>query len=480
MKSSLIFIGMALGILIGGCSEKKPPNVIFVLVDDLGWTDLACYGSTFHETPNLDRLAEEGILFTDAYAASPVCSPTRAAIMTGKHPARINITDWIPGMPSSRANNPILSTPEDQHNLPLTEKTMAETFRENGYRTFFAGKWHLGEQESHWPEQQGFDVNIGGNAWGSPGRFDSKDGYYSPYGNPQMKDGPEGEYLTDRLTAESIAFINQSSRKPFFIYLSYYTVHTPISGCEKYDAYYVQKSLDLPDSGKIQSEIEHQGLTRVNQSNPKYAAMVRSLDDNIGRLMKSLKSSGQEENTIFIFTSDNGGLSTLRKPGPTSVRPLRAGKGWCYEGGIRVPLIIKFPPIVKSGGRCQDPVVSMDLYPTLLDLCSIDKNHAQHADGQSILPSLENLDHTAKEKTIVWHYPHYHGSTWRPGSAIRQGNWKLIEFYEEQKTELYDLASDPSEKRDLSSQHENINDKLLNLLRAKLDEMQAKYPTRIK
>ena len=478
MKSSLISIGIALIILFGGCAEKKPPNVVFVLVDDLGWADLACYGSQFHDTPNLDRLAEEGILFTDAYAASPVCSPTRAALMTGKHPARINITDWIPGMTTSRAENPSLTTPEDQHNLPLTEKTIAEAFRENGYKTFFAGKWHLGEQASHWPKQHGFDINIGGNAWGSPGRFNSEDGYYSPYGNPQLSDGPEGEYLTDRLTTESIEFINQNQRDPFFIYLSYYTVHTPISGCEKYDKYYLEKSHLLVDSGRIQSESEHLGLTRINQSNPKYAAMVRSLDDNIGRLMTSLKSSGLEDNTVFVFTSDNGGLSTLRKPGPTSVRPLRAGKGWCYEGGIRVPLIVRFPQVIKPGGSSGQPVVSMDLYPTLLDLCGIKQNHSQHVDGESLIEFLKNPSIGSQEKTIVWHYPHYHGSTWRPGSAIRKDNWKLIEFYENEKIQLYNLAADPGEINDLSGDRKILSNDLLALMHKKLDAMQAKYPTK--
>ena len=478
MKAFIKTLGIVLIILVGGCTENKPPNVVFILVDDLGWADLACYGSTFHETPNLDQLAAEGLLFTDAYAASPVCSPTRAALMTGKHPARINITDWIPGMSSTRAENPSLTTPEDLHNLPLSEKTIAESFRESGYKTFFAGKWHLGETESHWPRQHGFDINIGGNAWGSPGRFDSEDGYYSPYGNPQLKDGPDREYLTDRLTAESINFINENQEHPFFVYLSYYTVHTPISGCIKYDGYFLEKSIHLPDSGATKTDIEHQGITRTNQSNPKYAAMVRSLDENIGQIMKTLKSSGLDNNTIVVFTSDNGGLSTLRRPGPTSVRPLRAGKGWCYEGGIRVPLIMKFPPIIKPQGQCDEPVVSMDLYPTLLDLCEIEQNLAQHVDGNSLFSTLNNPDQS-KEKTLVWHYPHYHGSTWRPGSAIRQGDWKLIEFYEDNKVELYNLARDPGEKRDLSKEQKDRSDQLLALMHEKLDAMQAKYPAKI-
>ncbi len=459
--------------LLTSC-KVTPPNIVFILVDDLGWVDLGCYGSTFHDTPNLDQLAREGLLFTDAYAASPVCSPTRAAIMTGKHPARINITDWIPGMSADRAINPSLEAPMDLHNLPRSEKTMAEHFQEQGYRTFFAGKWHLGETEQHWPKNHGFEINIGGNSWGSPGRFNSENGYYSPYGNPQLIDGPAGEYLTDRLTDESIKFISNQRSNPFFVFLSYYTVHTPIAGCKKYDDYYFAKKLTLADSGKIQSAPEHSGVTRINQTNAKYAAMVRSLDENVGKLISHLKEYGLLEKTIVVFTSDNGGLSTLRRPGPTSVRPLRAGKGWCYEGGIRVPLIIRYPRRLKNTGPCNQPVCSMDLYPTLLDLSGLNLDTSQHKDGTSILPLIDNKqDH---ERSLIWHYPHYHGSTWRPGSAIRQGRWKLIRFYEEDRIELYDLSKDIGEQENLCSARPKICASLQGELTKELNLMDAKFP----
>jgi len=274
-------------VVFSACARTERPNVVVILVDDLGWSDLGCYGSTFYDTPELDALARQSILFTDAYAASPVCSPTRAAIMTGKHPARVNITDWIPGMSDENARDPLLVSPEDIHNLPLEELTIGELFREQGYKTFFAGKWHLGETEEFWPEMQGFDVNMGGNHRGSP-TFPGGKGYYSPYGNPRLEDGPDGEYLTDRLTSESMEFLDMTGDSPFLLYLSFYTVHTPIQGCDTYDQIYEERSMALPDSGMMQSRSEHDGITRINQSHPKYAAMVRSLDTNVGRLMDKL------------------------------------------------------------------------------------------------------------------------------------------------------------------------------------------------
>lgn len=460
-------------LLIASCQQEKT-NVVLILVDDLGWTDLKCYGSEFHETPNLDRLAQKSFVFTNAYSASPVCSPTRAALMTGKHPARINITDWIPGMSTERADSPTLITPEDLHNLPNEEETLAEAFQQAGYRTFFAGKWHLGEDSGSWPMAHGFDFNIGGNAWGSPGRFNSDRGYYSPYGNPQMSDGPEGEYLTDRLTDETLGFIEQNKQHPFFAFLSYYTVHTPIAGCDRYDEYFQQKKQGLPDSGAVQAEIEHQGLTRINQSNPKYAAMVKALDENIGKLMRTLDSLELSKNTVIIFTSDNGGLSTLRRPGPTSVRPLRAGKGWCYEGGIRVPLMVYWPAVEKRG-EISEPVITMDIYPTLLDLCDLPLSSAQHKDGLSLKAILQHPDQTL-DRSLIWHYPHYHGSTWRPGSAIRKGNWKLIFTYEDEQTELYDLGADIGERMDLIKLYKEEAVQLQRELESHLKTMGAKMP----
>ena len=411
---------------------------------------------------------------TNAYAASPVCSPTRAAIMTGRHPVRVGITDWIPGRSLSNVPDPLLVTPEDLHNMPLEEVTMAEVFREHGYRTFFAGKWHLGETEEYWPLAQGFDENKGGNHRGSP-TFPGGHGYYSPYGNPCLSDGPEGEYLTDRLTDESIQFIESSGEEPFFLYLAYYTVHTPIQGCIAYDDLFRERSIALPDSGVMAIRPEHDGTTRVNQSDYKYASMVRSMDANVGRLMESLKETGKLENTIVIFTSDNGGLSTTWNGGPTSVLPLRAGKGWCYEGGIRVPLLIKYPGITDPGATCNQPAISMDYYPTLLELSGIGERNELHMDGKSLVPFLTDPEKTG-DRMLVWHYPHYHGSAWRPGSAIRYNQWKLVEFYEDQTIELYDLSTDLEERLDISGAYPQLADSLRKQMHHRLQAMGAAYP----
>ncbi|MFC2115293.1 sulfatase [Bacteroidota bacterium] len=473
MNKSGKYLTVILMVFVSSCAPFQRPNIVFILVDDLGWKDLGCYGSGFYDTPNLDELAEHSIRFTNAYSASPVCSPTRAAIMTGKHPARINITDWIPGMSVSRAKDPKLITPEDIHNLPLEEITLAETFKEEGYRTFFAGKWHLGETEEFWPEFQGFDINRGGIDWGQPKRITGGNAYYSPYNNARLENGPDGEYLTDRLTDESILFVKSAGDDPFFLYLAFYTVHTPIMGCDQYDELYLKKSNQLPDGGNMITRQEHSVQTRINQSDPKYAAMVRSLDTNVGRLIDELKESGQLDNTIIVFTSDNGGLTTSN--GPTSVIPLRAGKGWCYEGGIRVPLMISFPGSANPGKTCDVPAISMDFYPTLLELAGLVPNPGQHRDGMSLVPFLEDPDKDIS-RTLVWHFPHYHGSAWRPGSAIREDKWKLIEFYEDNKLELYDLNNDLEEQNDLSSKYPDIADRLSELLHLKLDEMDALYP----
>ncbi len=461
---------------LSACNRIEKPNVVFILVDDLGWADLGCYGSTFYDTPNLDQLASQSIRFTDAYAACPVCSPTRAAIMTGRHPVRVGITDWIPGMSIARANDPLLKTPEDLHNLPLEEVTLAESFKENGYRTFFAGKWHLGETEEYWPLAQGFDENKGGNHKGSP-TFPDGNWYYSPYGNPTLSDGPEGEYLTDRLTDESMQFIESSGKDPFFLYLSFYTVHTPIQGCDAYDDYYLEKSLASPDSGQMVHRNEHEAITRINQNEFKYAAMVRSMDTNVGRLIEKLKETGNYKNTIIIFTSDNGGLSTTMNGGPTSVVPLRAGKGWCYEGGIRVPLLVRHPGISHQGSTCSQPVTSMDYFPTLLELAGLELQPKLHVDGKSLMPFLQDPEN-GEDRVLVWHYPHYHGSAWRPGSAIRNNQWKLVEFYEDLTVELYNLTDDPGEQINLAQKLPEKAESLREKMHFQLREMGAAYPVR--
>lgn len=440
---------------------KKKTNVVFILVDDLGWKDLGCYGSSFYETPNIDKLASESAVFTNAYTPNPVCSPTRASILTGKYPSRIGITDWIPGSdPKDRK----LLGPEDLNQLPLEELTIAEALKEHNYKTFYAGKWHLGST-GYFPEDQGFDVNKGGHHRGSP-----PGGYYSPYKNPKLSDGPEGEYLTDRLTNESIDFLEENKENPFLLYLSFYTVHSPIQASKKHIEKFKQKRNKLIDSLPIKLK-EGNGITIQNQSNASYASMLYSLDENVGRLLKKLKDLNLMDNTLIIFTSDNGGLSTLQSrswDAPTSVKPLRGGKGWAYEGGIRVPLIIKKPDFNK-GFKIDALVVSMDFYPTILDILQLEPKPKQHIDGVSLNPLLKNNKGNVHD-ILFWDYPHYHGSGWTPGVAIRKGDWKLIHFYEDGHHELYNLQDDIEEKNDLFGSYPEKVDEL----RKDLDKMKIK------
>ncbi|WP_205622059.1 sulfatase [Arenibacter certesii] len=445
-------------------------NVVFILVDDLGWNDLGFYGSTFYETPNLDRLAEQGNVFTNAYTPNPVCSPTRAAILTGKYPTRIGITDWIPGRdPQDRA----LLGPKILNHLPLEEVTIAETLKEADYKTFFAGKWHLGDT-GFFPEDQGFDINKGGHHKGQP-----PGGYYSPYNNPKLTDGPDGEYLTDRLTDESISFLEENKEKPFLLYLSYYTVHTPIQASKKHIAKFRAKQKMLKDT---MPKFENEGAAKtvINQYNPEYASMVYALDENVGRLLDKLETLNLMDNTLIVFTSDNGGLSTLEgkmnnRDAPTSVRPLRGGKGWAYEGGIRVPLIIKEPG--KNQHRTiHTPVISMDLFPSILDVLDLPQRPDLHKDGLS-LRSLMNNQQTELNRVLFWDYPHYHGSGWTPGQALRKGDWKLIYFYESDTYELYNLKSDISERNNLSTENPEKLKELKKELKTINDDLKTKKPT---
>jgi arylsulfatase A-like enzyme len=445
------------------------PNFVFFLVDDLGWSDVACFGSTFHETPNIDALANTGMKFTDAYAACPVCSPTRASIMTGKYPARLNITDWIPG--SSPKNRKLLGV-EDLHQLPLEELCIAEALKAEGYATFFAGKWHLGNT-GFFPEDQGFDVNIGGHHKGSP-----PGGYYSPWKNPKLENGKPGEYLTDRLGNETINWISGQAEKkrPFLAYLSFYNVHTPVQPCEKFIDHYKAKARKLPVL-KNPTIKEHEGSSRVRQDNPAFASMVAAMDDNVGRVLDTLKKLGIDDHTVVIFTSDNGGLCTLQRnrTGSTSNAPLRAGKGWCYEGGIRVATIIRAPGITKPGSVCKVPVTSTDFYPTMLELAGLALKPKQHVDGLSLVPLLKG-GKTLDREALYWHYPHYHGSAWEPGASVRMGDWKLIEFYEDEKAELYRLRDDIGERKELSAEFPEKKEELLAKLHAWQKRIGAKMP----
>jgi arylsulfatase A-like enzyme len=460
-KITLLFIT----ILIFSCSnENEKPNLLFILVDDLGWTDVSYNKSDYYETIHIDNLSETSMLFDNAYAASSVCSPTRASIMTGKHPARVNITDWIPGLDPK--NKPLLG-PVDRNELPLEETTIAEVLRDNNYSTFYSGKWHLGS-EGHYPEDQGFDVNIGGFEKGSP-----MGGYYSPYKNPRLSDGPEGEYLTDRLTLETIELIrNRDTKKPFAAFLSFYNVHTPIQENKEFIDYYVEK-LKSYENTSPETVKEGDAITLLNQRNAKYASMVHATDYNVGRIINFLKENNLYENTLIVFTSDNGGLSTQRRVAPTSVFPLRAGKGWLYEGGIRIPQLIKLPKQINKE-IISEPVVSYDLFPTIANVLNLNHN-VSDIDGVDLTNLFVKKD--IERDFIFWHFPHYHGSMWKPGSALRNNDWKLVELNEENKVELYNLKDDLSETVDVSNRFPEITSRLVNKLNEIKIDLGAKKAT---
>ncbi|CAZ97964.1 sulfatase [Zobellia galactanivorans] len=480
MKNGIMTL-VALGLILIGCKEKKPAgevpeakgqtkpkNVVFILVDDLGWKDLACYGSSFYETPNIDKLAAQSNRFTNAYSPNPVCSPSRAALMTGKYPTRVGITDWIPGYENK---NTLLQGPEDLYELPLEEVTLAEVLKEADYKTFFAGKWHLGDT-GFYPEDQGFDINKGGHHKGRP-----PGGYYSPYKNPKLSDGPEGEYLTDRLTNESMAFLEENKDHPFLLYLSYYTVHTPIQASKKHIAKFEAKKQALKDSVALFKK-EGIGQTVINQYNAAYASMVYALDENVGRLLEKMEALDIMDNTLVIFTSDNGGLTTLmaNRKAPTSVRPLRAGKGWAYEGGIRIPLLIKRPG-QKQGNEIDAPVISMDMFPTILSELDLPLRPDLHQDGISLSPLLDGKENVS-HKSLFWDYPHYHGSGWTPGQAVRKGDWKLIYFYEDDLYELYNLKEDISEEHNVAQTRADKLEELKEALKYYNEKLEAPRPTR--
>ena len=455
--------------VVPSLDATQQTNFLFFLVDDMGWADIGGNGSTFHETPNIDRLAKSGMRFTQGYAAGSVCSPTRASIMTGRHPVRVDITDWIPGQPN-RPTNPLLH-PDDRSHLPLEEVTIAEALKEHGYQTFFAGKWHLGDK-GHWPTDQGFDINIGGHHRGSP-----PGGYYAPWKNPALKAKREGEYLTERLTEESLIFLEERDQtKPFLLYLSYYNIHTPIQAYKKHIDHYQSKAAKA-FKGKTPTETEHDGTNRLRQDNPALASMVAAVDESVGALLSKLTELKLDKSTVVIFFSDNGGLSTLQRGrlGPGCNLPLRAGKGWLYEGGIREPTLIRAPGITQAGSVSHKPMISMDFFPTMLELAALPLQPKLHVDGHSLLTQLKGDD--TGQRTLHWHYPHYHGSSWKPGASIRDGDWKLIEFYHYDKFELYNLANDPSERQNLAKSNPSVAKRLRAKLAAWQKLMEAKMPS---
>ncbi len=468
VKQRLVFLLLVLSSL--QVTAEKKPNIVFFLIDDLGQRDLACYGSTFYETPNIDRLAKDGAKFTDAYAACPVCSPTRASLLTGQWPQRTGVTDYI-GAPSGpqqwKRNTKLLPAPYADR-LALDAPTLAKAMKSAGYATFFAGKWHLGP-EGFWPENQGFDINKGGCDRGGP--YAGKK-YFSPYLNPRLTDGPDGEHLPDRLATETANFIETNKDRPFFAYYSFYDVHTPLMAREdlrkKYQA--KREQLGLTD----QWGREDPRKLRITQSHVVYAAMVEAMDLAVGKVLAKLDELGLRENTIVIFTSDNGGLSTS-EGSPTSNLPLRGGKGWMYEGGIREPLIMRWPGVVKAGSVINTPVSSPDFFPTLLEVAGAKPAPNQTLDGMSLLPLLKGG--ALPERALFWHYPHYGNQGGAPSAAIRRGDWKLIEWQESNRAELFNLATDLGEQSDLAAKEPQRVAELRAELAAWQKQVGAKFPT---
>jgi arylsulfatase A-like enzyme len=462
----LIVVGLAIGLVgpiaaqAGDIATPKRPNIIFVLADDLGWSDLACYGSTLHETPHLDRFARQGVRFTDAYAAAPVCSPTRASLMTGKCPARLHMTIWreaAEGPPHDRR----LVPPAVVANLPLSETTIAKRLRAAGYLTALVGKWHLGDAE-HYPEAHGFDVNIGGTGWGAPST------YFYPYTGylwgafryvPHLEYGKHGEYLTDRLTDEAIKIIDHAGGQPLFLYLAHHAVHTPIEA-------------KADDVAHFSESLAEKGSHR----NAAYAAMVRSLDQNFGRVLAHLERRGLAENTIIIFGSDNGGyIGDYDHQQVTDNAPLRSGKGSLYEGGVRVPLMVFWPGVTPRGAICHEPVVSTDLFSTMLTMAGLPMPKDACPDGQNLTPLLKHPETHLKRDALFFHYPHYYETT-TPVSAVRAGDWKLLEYYEDHHVELYNLRRDLGEQSNLAAQMSEKAKELRDRLHGWLGSVKAQMP----
>ena len=476
-----ILMILALAALAAGCLDQPqepapPPNFVIILIDDLGWMDTGVYGSPFYETPHIDRLAAEGMRFTQFYTASPVCSPTRASLMAGKHPARLHLTNWIGGEQKGS-----LLQAEYIRQLPLEETTFGEAFQEAGYATGYIGKWHLG-REGFMPDDQGFDFIKTVNYAGQPGS------YFPPYENPNfaitnvpdLEDDTEDDYLTDRLTDVAVEFLEMHRDSTFLLVLSHYAVHTPLQSKDTLTHKYEAKAEALPPTDEPAFLPEGTlGTTKQRQDHAVYAGMIESTDESVGRVLNTLDELGLADNTVVVFVSDNGGLSTLsgdRTWAPTSNRPLRAGKGLLYEGGIRVPLIVKWPGVTAPGSLSDQPTTSMDLYPTLLETAGLPLRPDQHRDGVSLTPLLAGQDDLPRD-TLFWHFPHYHGSGNRPTGAIRAGDFKLIEWFEDDRVELYNLHDDLGETKNLAAEMPEKADELRTALHAWRQAVDARMPT---
>ncbi len=427
-------------------SQERPPNIVVILIDDMGWRDLGCYGNQFHDTPNIDRLAAEGVRFTDAYAAAPVCSPTRAAVMTGKYPARVGITDFIPGHWRPWAK---LVPPPILNHLPLEEVTLAELVKPAGYVTGYFGKWHLGGR-AFFPDRQGFDEWVV-----TSGR------HFAPrFRTIPPESVPDGTYLADYLTDKALHFIRKHRQERFLLFLAHYAVHIPLEAKESTIEKYRRKP--RPGPGVY---------------NPVYAAMVEHVDESVGKILRLLEELGLEDRTLVIFTSDNGGLrQRFDGQGPivSSLEPLRGEKGTLYEGGIRVPMIVRWPNVARAGAVRHDLACSIDIFPTVAEAVGQAIPEEWHVDGVSLLPALTGSA-AVERQTLYWHYPHYHHAT--PASAIRSGSWKLIYFYEDGRSELYNLANDLSEQTNLAQAEPEKAAALKKMLQMWLTEVGARLPT---
>jgi arylsulfatase A-like enzyme len=473
LKLNTFRLGLILSITTSHFAFSKKPNVLFILVDDLGAKDLSNEGSSFYETPNIDQIAREGMKFTRGYASCQVCSPSRASILTGKYPTNHGITQYIGG-PSGidhrkRGRFDSHLPPPYEQNLRKSEVTMAEAMRQMGYKTFFAGKWHLGSQGS-WPTDHGFEINKGGWDVGGP-----RGGFFSPYINPNLESGPIGESLTLRLGQETANFIEKHKYQPFLAYLSYYTVHAPIQTTRSLWTKYRDKAEKM---GLLKSRERFLFDRRLNvrqvQDCPIYAGMIELLDDSIGIVLQKLKEHDLEKNTIICFTSDNGGVSS-GDAYATSNLPLRGGKGRQWEGGIREPFYLKATGVARPGSENDTPVNGIDWYPTLLELCGIKVPSNQKIDGVSLVPLLKGKK--IENRPLFWHYPHYGNQGGEPSSIIMEDKWKLIFYHEDERLELYNLHEDEGEQEDLSSKEPQRTLDMKNKLNSWLQLTQASFPS---
>ena len=477
VKLELVLVFCLTTIFLNGCKGKyekeaaksTKPNIVFILADDLGAHDLSYSGSNYYETPNIDAIANIGVQFTQGYAASQVCSPSRASIMTGQYTARHGVTDWIgatTGETWGDYYNTKVMPPEYEHAIPEDNITIAEALKSNGYKTFFAGKWHLGDDPFR-PENNGFDINKGGWEVGSP-----KGGYFAPWRNPKLDYKYEGENLTKRLALETADFISANKDEPFFAFLSFYAVHGPIETTEAKWSKYRNKAEEqgIPESG---FEMEARLPIRNVQDNPIYAGLVESMDDAVGIVLERLKELGLDENTIIIFTSDNGGVASGDAFSTTNA-PLRGGKGYQWEGGIREPYLIKAPMLEKSTKTIDYPVSGIDFYPTILDLAGVEKDPNHIVDGVSLVPLLKGK--SLDTRPLFWHYPHYGNQGGDPVSIIRKEEYKLIHYWEDGHDELYNLSTDIGEENDISKEKQEIAQSLRNELDAFLVIVNARTP----